>query len=42
VPIDLGWHWGVYRTAFLPQQIINGTVLLLGAIGFVLVSRRRR
>jgi hypothetical protein len=44
VPIDFGWHWqgqGI-RTAFLPQQIINGTVLLLGAIGFALAGRRRR
>lgn len=42
VPIDLGWHWGTSRTAFLPQQFINGTVLLLGAIGFRLADRRRR
>jgi hypothetical protein len=42
VPIDFGWHWGAFRTAFLPQQIINGTVLLLGAIGFALAGRRRR
>ncbi|MEV0809635.1 hypothetical protein [Micromonospora sp. NPDC050200] len=42
VPIDFGWHWGAFRTAFLPQQIINGTVLLLGAIGFALADRRRR
>lgn len=43
VPIDLGWHWqGQDSTAFLPQQIINGTVLLLGAIGFRLAHRRRR
>lgn len=43
VPIDLGWHWqGQESTAFLPQQIINGTVLLLGAIGFRLANRRRR
>jgi len=42
VPIDFGWHWGAFRTSFLPQQIINGTVLLLGAIGFALAGRRRR
>lgn len=43
VPIDLGWHWqGQESTTFLPQQIINGTVLLLGAIGFRLADRRRR
>ncbi|GGM16180.1 hypothetical protein ACFFX1_03290 [Dactylosporangium sucinum] len=44
VPIDFGWHWqgqGI-GTAFLPQQFINGTVLLLGAIGFALAGRRRR
>jgi hypothetical protein len=43
VPIDLGWHWqGQDSTAFLPQQFINGTVLLLGAIGFRLADRRHR
>nr|BFE66217.1 hypothetical protein GCM10020063_107430 [Dactylosporangium thailandense] len=43
VPIDLGWHWqGQESTWFLPQQFINGTVLLLGAIGFRLADRRRR
>lgn len=43
VPITFGWgeDWGL-RTAFLPQQVINGTVLLLGAIGFALAGRRRR
>jgi len=43
VPINFGWgvDWGI-RTAFLPQQVINGTVLLLGAIGFALADRRRR
>jgi hypothetical protein len=42
VPIDLGWHWmGQRGTAFLPQQIIDGTVLLLGAIGFRLADRRQ-
>ncbi|GLW33335.1 hypothetical protein [Actinoplanes regularis] len=43
VPVDFGWHWhGQERTMFLPQQIINGTVLLLGAIGFALAGRRQR
>ncbi|MEV4489094.1 hypothetical protein AB0K04_03155 [Micromonospora coxensis] len=43
VPIDFGWHWqGQNSTMFLPQQFINGTVLLLGAIGFALAGRRRR
>ncbi|WIM93581.1 hypothetical protein ACTOB_005564 [Actinoplanes oblitus] len=43
VPVDFGWHWsGQERTMFLPQQIIDGTVLLLGAIGFGLAARRRR
>lgn len=43
IPIDFGWgaHWGI-KTAFLPQQVINGTLLLLGAIGFALARRRRR
>ncbi|OKI65504.1 hypothetical protein [Micromonospora sp. CB01531] len=46
VPINFGWHpsWG-YRGilgAFLPQQIINGTVLLLGAVGFAVARRGRR
>jgi hypothetical protein len=43
VPIDFGWHAnGDIRTSFLPQQVINGTVLLLGAIGFAVARRRRR
>ncbi|MFG3690959.1 hypothetical protein [Micromonospora sp. NPDC047740] len=46
VPINFGWHpsWG-YRGilgGFLPQQIINGTVLLLGAVGFAVARRWRR
>jgi hypothetical protein len=43
VPIDFGWGagWGL-RTQFLPQQVINGTVLLLGAIGFAVAGRRHR
>jgi hypothetical protein len=43
VPIDLGWgHTYGIHTMFLPQQVINGTVLLLGAIGFALARRRPR
>lgn len=43
VPIDFGWGHGYgIRTTFLPQQVINGAVLLLGAIGFALARRRRR
>ena len=43
VPINFGWgaHWGI-RTMFLPQQVINGTVLLLGAVGFAMARRRQR
>jgi hypothetical protein len=43
VPIDFGWSaHGEFRTQFLPQQVINGTVLLLGAIGFAMARRRHR
>ncbi|WP_433609010.1 hypothetical protein ACQP2P_37080 [Dactylosporangium sp. CA-139114] len=43
VPIDFGWHSeGQGGTLFLPQQCINGAVLLLGAAGFGLAERRRR
>ena len=43
VPITFGWgdDWGI-RTAFLPQQVISGAVLLLGAIGFAVAHRWRR
>jgi hypothetical protein len=45
VPINIGWgaHWG-YRTELLhlPQQVISGTVLLLGAVGFAVARRRHR
>jgi len=39
---NFGWgtHWG-YQADFMPQQIINGTVLLLGAIGFAAAACRR-
>ncbi|MEU7874790.1 hypothetical protein [Dactylosporangium sp. NPDC049140] len=40
VPIDFGWgaDWGYS----LRQQAINGTLLLLGAIGFALARQRHR
>jgi hypothetical protein len=43
VPINFGWgaHWGP-RTWFVPQLVINGCVLLLGAIGFAVAGRRHR
>ncbi|MCU7726102.1 hypothetical protein ODJ79_20445 [Actinoplanes sp. KI2] len=43
VPIDFGWgrNWGIHTT-FLPPQIIAGTVLLGGAVGFALAHRRPR
>ena len=46
VPINFGWHpaWG-YRGiqgGFIPQQVVNGTVLLLGAICFAVARRRHR
>jgi len=43
VPIDFGWgrNWDIHTT-FLPQQIIDGAVLLAGAIGFALSGRRQR
>ncbi|MGA5299845.1 hypothetical protein ACPCHT_07945 [Nucisporomicrobium flavum] len=34
-------HWGT-RGAFLPQQILAGTLLLLGGIGFRRAARRQR
>jgi hypothetical protein len=43
IPIDFGWRWnGDLRTTFLPPQIIDGTILLAGAIGFALARRRQR
>jgi len=43
VPINFGWgaHWGG-ETDSLPQQVINGTVLLLGAVGFAVARRWQR
>jgi hypothetical protein len=42
-PHNFGWgtHWD-YQADFVPQQIVNGTVLLLGAIGFAAARRRNR
>ncbi|GAA4947609.1 hypothetical protein [Actinoplanes utahensis] len=42
VPIDFGWGrgWGL-ETTFLPQQVVNATVLLLGAAAFALARRRQ-
>lgn len=44
VPIDFGWvgHGDRPRTFWVPQQVIDGLVLLLGAIGFALARRRQR
>ncbi len=39
VPLNFGWT-AAYD--FLPQQVINGVVLLLGAIGFAVARRRNR
>ncbi|GAA3240359.1 hypothetical protein ACFO1B_08820 [Dactylosporangium siamense] len=43
VPVTFGVHFAwADRTEFLPAQVINGTVLLLGAIGFAVARRRHR
>jgi hypothetical protein len=48
VLLPAGDHWNPYwgyngvLGGFLPQQIINGLVLLLGAIGFAVARRRQR
>ncbi len=44
VPINFGWvgNGSNVRTAWVPDQVISGTVLLLGAIGFALAQRRQR
>jgi hypothetical protein len=44
VPINFGWvgHGDNTRMYWVPGQIISGTVLLLGAIGFALARRRQR
>jgi hypothetical protein len=41
--IDFGWgdHWWAGAAA-LPQQAVNGAVLLLGAIGFAAARRWQR
>jgi hypothetical protein len=42
VPVDFGWvgHGDNTRMFWVPQQVINGTVLLLGALGFALARQR--
>ena len=44
VPINFGWvgHGDNTRMYWVPGQVISGTVLLLGAIGFALARRRQR
>ncbi|MEU4782568.1 hypothetical protein [Micromonospora sp. NPDC023633] len=46
VPINFFWHpnWGYAGILgeFLPQQIVNGVVLLLGTVGFAVARRRHR
>ncbi|MEU6075469.1 hypothetical protein [Micromonospora sp. NPDC047074] len=46
VPINFFWrpNWGYAGILgeFLPQQIVNGVVLLLGAVGFAVARRRHR
>jgi hypothetical protein len=43
-PVDFGWvnHGHGPRYFYVPQQVIDGVVLLLGAIGFALARRRQR
>ena len=40
VPVNFGWgtHWGL-ETRLVPQSVIDGGVLLLGAVGFALARR---
>lgn len=44
VPINFGWvgHGDNTRMYWVPEQTINGVVLLLGALGFAWSERRRR
>jgi hypothetical protein len=44
VPINFGWvgNGGNTRMFWVPDQVISGTVLLLGAAGFALSARRRQ
>jgi hypothetical protein len=43
VPITFGLRFGGnYLAEFLTPQVINGTVLLLGAVGFAVTRRRQR
>lgn len=41
VPVNFGWgtHWGSVW-GFAPQTVINGSVLLLGGLGFALAQGR--
>ena len=45
VPIDFNWHpaWGTHAIygGWLPQDIIHGAILLLGALGFWIARRRQ-
>jgi len=44
LPMNDGWAvalWGI-RAGFAIPQLISGTVLLLGAIGFAVAHRRHR
>jgi len=40
--VHLHWGYGDIYGAFLPQQIFQGLVLLLGGIGFAIARRRQR
>jgi hypothetical protein len=42
VPITFGWGHSGGETDFLPQMVINSTVLLLGAVGFHQARRWQR
>ncbi|AEV85673.1 hypothetical protein ACWT_4651 [Actinoplanes sp. SE50] len=43
IPIDFGWHMNSdTRTVWIPQQVIDGMLLLLGSAGFAWVARRQR
>lgn len=43
VPVTFGWHsLGGVKAMFVPQQIITGTVLLIGGLGFTLAQQLRR
>ncbi|MFG1603506.1 hypothetical protein [Actinoplanes sp. NPDC049265] len=43
VPVDFGWQMHAHiRANWVPQQVIDATMLLLGGLGFALADRRRR